>query len=69
MAGESFQDPSSYPWTKDDFKLPETRRELEKLSQEIQKSTPPLTNLLLSNSKIEKFFGGVVLTGPLTNHL
>lgn len=45
-----------YPWTKEDFTLPRSRKELFQLSQEIQKSTPPLTNLKLSDSKIRKFF-------------
>lgn len=33
LAGESSQDPPSYPWTKEGFKLPKTRRELENSSK------------------------------------
>lgn len=42
---ESSQGPSSFSWTKEGFKLPETRRDLEILSQEIQRVTLLLTNL------------------------
>lgn len=51
-----------YPWTREGFKLPKSRNELLKLSQEIQKATPPLTNLMLFDSWIGKFFGGAVLS-------
>lgn len=53
---------SDYPWTREGFTLPRSGRDLFKLSQEIQKATPPLTNLKLSDSKIGKSFGGAVLS-------
>lgn len=53
---------ADYPWTQEGFKLPDSRKELFKLSQEIQKVTPPLTNLMLSDSRIGKFFGRAVLS-------
>lgn len=59
---ESSQGLPSYPWTQEGFKFSETRRELEKLFQKIQKVTPPLENLMLSHSKIEKYFSGAVLS-------
>lgn len=34
-SGESSQGPSSFPWTREDFKMPEARRDLEKLSIKI----------------------------------
>lgn len=61
-AVEDSHGPSDYPWTREGFKLPQSRRDLFKLSQEIQKATPPLTNLMLSDSKIGKFFGRAVLS-------
>lgn len=59
---ESSQGLPNYPWTREGFKLPETRKELEKLSQVIQKVIPPLTNLMLSHPKIGKYFSEVVLS-------
>lgn len=60
--GKSSQDPSNFSWTRDGFRLLESRRDLEKLAQEIQRATPPLTNLQLFNPKIGRFFGGTVLS-------
>lgn len=57
---ESFHGPDC-PWTKEDFTLPRSRRDLFQLSQEIQNATPPLTILKLSDSMIGKFFGGAAL--------
>lgn len=57
-----------YPWTKEDFALPRFRKDLFQLSQEIQKATPPLTNLKLSDSKIGKFFGGAVLSRAMDSN-
>lgn len=62
VSGESSQSLPNYPWTREGFKLPESKKELFKLSQEIQKLTPPLTNLMLSDSRIGKFFGRAVLS-------
>lgn len=52
ISGESSKNLPNYPWTREYFKLPETRKDLEKLSQEIQKATLPLTNLMLSQPKL-----------------
>lgn len=60
--GERSSGPTpSCPWTREGFKLPEFRRELENLAQEIQRASPLLTNLQLSNSKAGRHFSKVVL--------
>lgn len=56
VSRESSQSLPNYPWTKEGFKLSESRKDLFKLSQEIQKVTLPLTNLMLSDPRIGKFF-------------
>lgn len=61
-AAEDSHGPSNHPWTREGFKLPQSRRDLFKLSQEIQMATLLLTNLMLSDSKIGKFFCEAVLS-------
>lgn len=56
-----------YPWTKEDFTLPRSGRDLFQLSKEIQKARSQLTNLKLSDSKIWKFFGGAFLSRAINS--
>lgn len=51
----------SFPWTRNGFKLLESRRDLEGLALEIQRASPPLSNLQLSNSQVGRLFCKIVL--------
>lgn len=65
--GDSSQSIHSYPWTRDGFKLPKTRRELEQLSQEIQKVTPLLPISTFLHLKLGDSSVGLYYQGPWTS--
>lgn len=41
--------------------MQESRWDLDKLAQEIYRASPPLTDLQLSNLKVGRFFGNIIL--------
>lgn len=63
--GSSSAQAADFPWTQEGFKVPKSKRDLFKLSQDIQKATPPLKNLMISDPIIGKYFGGAVLSRAL----
>lgn len=65
--GDSSQSLPRYPWTRDGFKLPKTRRELEQLSQEIQKVTPLLPISTFLHLKLGDSLVGLYYQGPWTS--
>lgn len=67
--GEGSSRSSSFPYTKEGFKLLESRRELKGLAQEIQWASPPLSNLQLSNPWVRRFFDKTVLHREMDHDL
>lgn len=51
------------------FKAPDSRRDLESLAPEVQRASPPLTNLPLSNYRTERFFGKAILHRAMDSDL
>lgn len=61
LQGEGSLGPSTFPQTQEGFRLLKSRRDLDSLAQEIQRASPLVTNLQLSNLKVGRFIGKMVL--------
>lgn len=56
-------------WTREGFKLPDSRRDLDGLALKVQRAFPPLINLQLLESRTGRLFGKAVLHRAMDSNL
>lgn len=69
LQGEGSSRSPSYPWIQAGFKLPDSRRGLDSLALEVQRSSPRLTNLPQSNSRTRRLFGKAMLYKAMDSNI